>query len=353
MKAGSAGSLFSGAGGMDLGLEAAGLAVRWQAEIDPWASKVLDRHWPEVPNLGDVQGIDGAVLPPVDVLAFGSPCQDLSVAGQRSGLDGKKSHLFFEATRIVREMREATNGQYPAWVVWENVVGALSSSEGRDFGTVLDELADAGALVIEWRVLDARWFGVPQRRRRVFVVAGFSARDDDGPPILADIKGVYRNPSSSGASGQTVTALTATGVGTCGADDNQAQAGHLVPLIESGTSARHGSRFGGEEMSSLVPLAVSENQRGEVNLTPYFRQITTGGGKPGQGYPAALHETPDGLAVRKLTPRECERLMGWPDDHTRWTPEGQEIADVHRYRMCGNGVVAEVAKYVAKQVLAS
>jgi DNA (cytosine-5)-methyltransferase 1 len=136
-----------------------------------------DKHWPAVPKWDDVSTLTGkhilAGAPVIDVVAWGSPCQDLSVAGKRAGLEGGRSNLFHEGIRIIKELRKETNGQYPRISIWENVVGALNSNRGADFGVILDEMAEAGALVIEWTVLDAQYFGVPQRRRRVFVIAIF------------------------------------------------------------------------------------------------------------------------------------------------------------------------------------
>ncbi len=137
-------------------------------------------------------------------------------------------------------------------------------------------------------------------------------------------------------------------------DNAHAEVGWLVPVGPfdhvGSVTAKWSKGTGGpavDEAYNLIPLAVSENQRGELRLTPYSRQITTGGGKPGQGYPAVLTD----MAVRRLTPRECERLMGWPDDHTRWAFDGSEIADSPRYRMCGNGVVAPVAEWIGRRIL--
>src|SRR5262245_52521261 len=155
-------------GGFDLGLAAAGLACRWQVEIDPDAGEVLARHFPDTPRLGDVRDCGAHNLAPVDLICFGSPCQDLSVAGRKVGLDGARSGLFFEAARIIRELR-------PAYALWENVPYALSSNGGRDFGAVLDTLAECGALDIGWRLLDAQYFGLAQRRLRLFVVASFGS----------------------------------------------------------------------------------------------------------------------------------------------------------------------------------
>jgi DNA (cytosine-5)-methyltransferase 1 len=170
------GSLFSGVGGFDLGFDQAGYECKWQAEWDKNCQQTLAHHWPGVPLYGDVREISGKELTPVDVITYGSPCQDLSVAGKRAGIDGGRSSMFFEATRIIKEMRDATAGTFPRITIWENVPGALSSNKGEDFRAVLTALDDIGAVAQWWNVLDAQYFGVPQRRRRVFVISVFDPR---------------------------------------------------------------------------------------------------------------------------------------------------------------------------------
>ncbi len=176
-------SLFSGVGGFDMGLENAGMETVFQCEWDKHANSILYKHWPDVPKWDDVSTLTGkhilAHAPVVDVVAWGSPCQDLSVAGKRAGLEGGRSSLFHEGIRIIKELQEETNGQYPRISIWENVVGALNSNGGADFGVILNEMAEAGAVAVEWSVLDAQYFGIPQRRRRVFVIAIFD-------PLLAN-----------------------------------------------------------------------------------------------------------------------------------------------------------------------
>lgn len=382
-------SLFSGAGGLDLGLEAAGMSIVAQCEIDPHARSVLRRHWPFSPLHDDVTTLDPEEFRGrVDLVAGGSPCQDLSVAGRRGGLDGARSGLFWRQCRIADSVAAP-------WVLWENVAGAFSSNDGADFAAVLWGLTGAlprvpdggwrtaGVVVgpkrtAVWRLLDARWFGVAQRRRRVFVVAG--PRGLCGPEVLLEPEGVRGDSVPSGEAGQVVAALTANGVGAGGGpDDNAGQAGHLIPTHTGTVTANWSKGASNTQVDEghviAVPQAVSENQRGEVLLTPYSRQLTTGGGKPGQGYPCVAvaptqgrelaeqlarelgatlpelsHQDPP-VEVRRLTPREAERLMGWPDDHTRWTDTGQEIADSHRYRMCGNGVVAPAAEWIGRRIL--
>lgn len=216
------GSLFAGAGGMDLGFDAAGWSCAWQVEIDPKCHEVLSRSWPDATRYFDVCDVNGAELEPVDVIGGGSPCTDLSVAGRRAGLEGSESGLWWEMHRLIGEMRDATDGALPRLVVWENVPGALTSNNGADFGVILDSLADLGALAIEWRIVDAQHFGPPQRRRRVFVVAAFDSGTAARFPLLADTTGSGGDSRSSEQARPIVAALTANGVGTCGADDNQA-----------------------------------------------------------------------------------------------------------------------------------
>ena len=158
------GSTFSGVGGFDLGFERAGMSVVWQAEIDEWSRRVLRWHWPDASIFDDVRSVNREAGG-VDLLCGGFPCQDLSVAGKRAGFKGERSSLFFEFARIADELK-------PRWIVLENVAGLLSSSEGRDFGILLATLAELG-YGCAWRVVDARFFGVPQRRRRVFIVGCF------------------------------------------------------------------------------------------------------------------------------------------------------------------------------------
>ena len=134
------GSLFDGSGGFPLAGILAGVEPVWASEIEPFAIRVTTKRLPKMRHYGDVSGISGADLEPVDIITFGSPCQDLSIAGKRSGLDGSRSGLFFEAVRIVKEMREKTHGEKPRFIVWENVPGAFSSNKGEDFKAVLEEV---------------------------------------------------------------------------------------------------------------------------------------------------------------------------------------------------------------------
>ena len=189
------GSLFDGSGGFPLGGLISGIEPLWASEIEPFPIRVTTKRLPFMKHYGDVSKLDGAKLPPVDIITFGSPCQDMSVAGRRAGLDGSRSNLFYEAVRIVKEMRDATNGEKPRYIVWENVPGAFSSNGGEDFKAVLDTIRrvkdpeadtprpakwpNAGCVLaddhsIAWRVFDAQYWGVPQRRKRIYLVADFA-----------------------------------------------------------------------------------------------------------------------------------------------------------------------------------
>ena len=186
------GSLFDGSGGFPLGGLLAGIQPVWASEVEPFPIRVTTKRLPFMKHYGDVSKMHGDEVEPVDIITFGSPCQDMSVAGKRAGLDGSRSNLFYEAVRIVKEMRCSTNGQYPRWLCWENVPGAFSSNGGADFRAVLEAICkvkdeelsvpeckkweSAGEIVgdgfsVAWRVLDAQFWGVPQRRKRIFLIA--------------------------------------------------------------------------------------------------------------------------------------------------------------------------------------
>ena len=188
------GSLFDGSGGFPLGGVLAGIKPIWASEIEPFPVRVTTIRFPNMKHYGDISQMSGAAVEPVDIITFGSPCQDMSVAGKREGLDGNRSSLFYEAIRIIKEMREATNGKYPRYIVWENVPGAFSSNKGEDFRAVLTEICkikdeqvsvpkpskweNAGRIMgdsysVAWRLLDAQYWGVPQRRQRIYLVADF------------------------------------------------------------------------------------------------------------------------------------------------------------------------------------
>ena len=232
------GSLFDGSGGFPLGgLLTGQITPVWSSEIEPFAIRVTTKRLPQVKHYGDVSAISGADLPPVDIITFGSPCQDMSIAGKRDGLDGSRSSLFYEAIRIVKEMRCKTNGEKPRFIVWENVPGAFSSNKGQDFKAVLEAVIgvkepaasvpapekkgwpDADYYVgdgwsVAYRVLDAQWWGVPQRRKRIYLVADFA--DQSAPKVLFESEGVSRYSAEGFRAWQRAAAGAESGTGEAG-----------------------------------------------------------------------------------------------------------------------------------------
>ena len=189
------GSLFDGSAGFPLGGLISGITPVWASEIEPFPIRVTTKRLPQMKHYGDISKMNGGEIPPVDIITFGSPCQDMSVAGKRDGLSGSRSSLFYEAVRIIKEMRCKTDGRYPRFIVWENVPGAFSSNKGEDFRAVLEEVCkikdeyvsvpksskwqSAGKILgdgysVAWRQLDAQFWGVPQRRKRIYLVADFA-----------------------------------------------------------------------------------------------------------------------------------------------------------------------------------
>jgi DNA (cytosine-5)-methyltransferase 1 len=390
------GSLFSGIAGLDRGLEDAGMEIAWQCEIDPKARMILRRHYPDIPCYEDVTTLKGSDVEPVDLLAFGSPCQSLSVSGKREGLNGEKSRLFFEAVRLLDELR-------PQWFLWENVAGLVSSHNGADMATALGILSDIG-YGFSWRLLCASALGVPQRRRRIITVGYLGDNGERAAAVLLEPEGgdwdfesrrkartklasVPKDGAGTSGVREVVAALTATGVGTCGADDNQAQAGHLIPDTVPALTTRCGNTQDDQQVGQLVPVSfhltqdpitseevfpamgagnahgcptmgvgvpVSFSERAEVVESDIAHQLSGPGGKPGY---AAIHL---GLAARRLTERECEKLQGLPlgaDGHA-WTEFGVDdegnlvkIAGTHRYRGIGNAVAVPMAAWVGRRIV--
>ena len=272
-------SLFSGVGGFDLGLENAGMKTIYQCEWDKHANSILERHWPTVPRWGDISTLTAKEIlshgTPPDVVAWGSPCQDLSVAGKRAGLEGERSGLFHEGIRIINELRKETNNEYPRISIWENVAGALSSNRGADFGVILDEMAKAGAMVIEWGLLDAQYFGIPQRRRRIFVAAIFDpATASNCPsPLLPIRESLPRDSKKGKPKRKSATSETSESVGTSGSNEQlltqqsyaessfaQFKEGDVAALKASG-----GVLGGGSETLIVGALTVSDLTRQVTN----------------------------------------------------------------------------------------
>jgi DNA (cytosine-5)-methyltransferase 1 len=459
----TAASLFAGVGGFDLAMHRAGVKVAAAVEIDPACRGVLRRHFPQAKVFNDVTEVTGEQLraagfvPGRGILCFGWPCQGNSVAGRRQGMADPRSGLWRHVVRIVAEAR-------PRWLLGENVPGLLSINGGRDFGTVIRDLDELG-YGVAWRVLDAQFFGVPQRRRRVFLAGCLG--DPAGPvEVLFEPEGGAGNPAESGAAGSDVagtigsraggsrtTDLDGHGayvptVGTLGTSGpgggwrlgaDEAAAGQLVTAATLQGGGRRGHRIdaegaaGGHLIAATLTAgnAVSDGVRppgrraeDDVNLIagafpvalrgraggsqvecgeagdPAFTVRTPGGGssypmvagtlrshpRPGSnsfgavtpadpmafnpqtggskgriGYgdkPTALRANQvtgvqTEAAVRRLTPVECERLQGFPDDWTRCLDDGAVQSDSARYQQCGNAVAVPVVEWVARRIVAA
>ena len=249
------GSLFDGSGGFPLGGLLCGITPVWSSEIEPFAVRVTTKRLPKVKHYGDVSTLSGEKLPPVDIITFGSPCQDMSIAGKRAGLDGSRSNLFYEAIRIVKEMREKTNGKYPRFIVWENVPGAFSSNGGEDFKAVLESVCsvkedkadipryekwpNAGEIVaddysVAWRVFDAQYWGVPQRRKRIYLVADFG--DRCAGKILFEPEGVPGYLKKGVFPWQRAAKDTQNSIGATGATCLNDQGGNRMDVTENVTA---------------------------------------------------------------------------------------------------------------------
>ena len=250
------GSLFDGSGGFPLGGLLAGITPLWASEIEPFPIRVTTKRLPSVKHLGDISTVDGAKVAPVDIITFGSPCTDMSVAGKRAGLDGRQSCLFYQAVRIVKEMRCATDGKYPRFIVWENVPGAFSSNKGEDFKAVLEAVcsvkdesvsvpgppkgkwANAGTVVgdgfsLAWRVLDAQFWGIPQRRKRIYLVADFAG--GSAGKVLFESEGVSGYSAEGFRAWQGAAGGAAEGAGASGGVCLNDQGGQRMDVTDEVT----------------------------------------------------------------------------------------------------------------------
>ena len=370
-------SLFAGVGGFDLGMERAGHECVAQVEWDKNAAGVLKRQWPDVPLFCDVSKVSADDLPDADFITYGFPCQDLSVAGKREGLDGQRSGLFYEATRLIRELRARGCGLRIA--VAENVAGLFSADDGVALARCIRELLDCGACETGWRLLDSQYFGVAQRRKRVFIVSDFGGESVD--EILAVTESLPGHSPPSREAGQGTAGDASKGVGEGGRgyrmtafgkyqDDETASCmksrdyKDVTDIITQGEyqgkpldqsvadtvcskwSKGSGGPAGSETENMITQGADVYNGEltGEtaVTVTSATGDSTASGPKAiswnGDVTPKASEDVSvtlrsqqggEGvgvahlpLTVRRLTPVECERLQGFPDG---WTSEKMEV----------------------------
>ena len=454
------GSLFDGIGGFPYAASFYGIHPLWASEIVPSCVSVTKKFFPDMAHVGDVTRLDGAKLPPVDIITFGSPCQGLSLAGQRRGLADERSGLFLEAIRIIFEMREATHGKYPRFALFENVPGALSSAGGFDYQVVLQSFtkaevpiprsgkwADAGmvrggGVDLAWCVYDAQYFGTAQRRRRLFLVCDFAGKcageilfvpkslrgyfEAGGTPrqgltafaenspdaaggiveVLNDQGGDSMTVERSGISptlrSQThgnlpiVAGMLCMGTGQANAGilDNQSPtltAAHERPLLVhpqiAGTLCASGAGLSrpagmGSELDFCITSAGFRHKAGSASGSVGYQEETaptllanqqssvfvsavdcrnlreteeisgTLQAKTKSGGYSLNYQNPVriGFCVRRLTPLEAERLMGFPDFWTEYGHDGKPISDTKRYSMLGNSVAVPCVAYIMRGI---
>ena len=415
------GSLFSGSGGFELGGKLAGIKSIWASEIEPFPMAVTRKNFPELKHLGDICKVNGNKIEPVDIITFGSNCQNFSQSGDKTGLKGSKSSLFFEAIRIIKEMRAKTNGRYPRYAVFENVRGVLWCSNGEDFRRILNEFCsivrpdivipkpekwnNSGVIMgdgfsIAWRLFDASGWGVPQRRKRIYLVADFAG--NSAVKILFESEGLRWNlikgrepwkgytrcseESTGETGGRRIDALTieshpqdsrvkikednicqtlATNTGT---------GGNNVPLVAVPVDSCYDVRI-------TTNGTCKASSRANIYQTDTSRTIEARVQDPDSNYGgvAIVHKD---YSVRRLTPTECSRLQGFPDgwcdnlglaeiteeDMNFWRKVFNEYAEISgkkaktdsqirkwlsdpyneqaEYRMWGNGVALPNVYYV-------
>lgn len=296
------GSLFDGIGGFPLAAQRSGIKTLWASEINPACIEITKRHFPRMKHLGDITKLHGGEIPPVDIISFGSPCQDLSSAGAQKGIDGERSGLFRDAIRIIYEMRLATNGRYPTFIIWENVNGAFGSNRGKDFRTVLEEITNAripmpdsgrwatagvvrgcrGGASVAWRQLDSQYWGVPQRRKRIYLVGDFRA--DRAPQILFERESLLGYSAKSGKEKKkTAAALIGSIETSCGGDNGQSviDFGRIADriYINADTARAITATDGGGGSATGLYLL----QEGEPLTNPINLQVATRYNKLGEG----------------------------------------------------------------------
>ena len=362
-------SLFSGIEAVTVAWEPLGFECAAVAEILPYQSSILAHHFPYIKNLGDVTKItedDLRSLGNIDVVVFGSPCQDMSIAGKRAGLEAVKddenhsSRLFFEGVRVFKMAQKVCGARF---MLWENVVGALSSQEGKDFGTVLETLVgvkfnndrlvwgNEGVVcgrdgLCEWAVLDSQFFGVPQRRRRVFALLD-SGNWRNRKPILLEADNLRKIAKEDRNKREQNTDKFKNSITECGFTvqtfDRQG-----INLWGSNTVASTISARDWKSATDLIAYSIQGNVLDREHHN----------GPRGKGFNEELsftlnatdhHAVAIGSKVRRLTPVECERLQGFPDN---WTNVGNPIP-AKRYNALGRSMAVPVMRWIGKQLLES
>ena len=310
--------LFSGAGGFSLGFKRAGyeFTEHYFSEVDKHAIANYKHNFPNAKYIGDITTIHGRDFKGIDIITFGSPCQDFSLAGKRQGLTGDRSSLIKEAIRLITDIR-------PSVFVWENVKGAFSSNFGEDFTAILQAFANIGGYRLEWQLLNTSWV-LPQNRERIYLVGHLAERSECGVfPIGEDD---FASRKEKKHQFQTQISGTLKANGNMNAEDT---------YIQVGTYRTHNDDKGFR--------GIKEN----VSPTIPARARTDGSGQPVIRYSYRDNN------IRRLTEIECERLQGFPDDWTKWgcyDGETKEIAKTNRYKLIGNAVTVDIVELIARRI---
>ena len=340
--------LFSGIGGFHLGFQKAGFELEtYFSEIDKYAIDVYKHNFKNSKYVGSITDVQGRNLPKIDVITFGSPCQDFSLAGKRKGMDGKRSSLITEAIRLIKECK-------PRFFIWENVKGTFSSNSSSDFWAIIQAFTNIGGYRLEWQLLNTKWF-LPQNRERIYLV-GYIA-NGSGEQVFPITENNRTINELQGQQANTCTLTTRYEAGGNGSYiierklNAQKIIAHDIPeiaptltkesaderiMIKTNNKKGYETAKKGDSINYAVPT--SKTRRGRV------------GKGVAQTLDTACNQAVLDNKIRRLTPIECERLQGFPDD---WTKNGTElgtISDSQRYKMCGNAVTVNVVKDVAERI---
>jgi len=420
------GSLFSGSGTCELAAVLCGINPVWASEIENFPIQVTTKRFPGMKHLGDIRKINGANIEPVDIITGGTPCQDMSVAGRRKGIQGQKSSLFFEFTRVIKEMRGATSGEYPRFVLWENVTGAFSSNRGHDFRAVLETFAEADIPIpdggkwaksglvelqgrqIAWRTLCASHWGVPQRRKRIFLVCDFGGKC--AGEILFERQSLHGHTAPGYEAWKRITGTSercfdgasefnASGFGEVGAGYRQrgiqtlrARGGDTSNVVIYPEVRAVNQNVGGEIRESDTAYTINTNNNSSGRNAPLVYTVVhpaiagtlcaSGAGlsRPAgqcnetdlcvvQTYTKQRHDEYKALDVascltardyktaadlvcttkriiRRLMPLECAKLQGFPI----WWCSGIPHSDTAEYKLWGNGMALPCVTYIIQKI---
>jgi DNA (cytosine-5)-methyltransferase 1 len=371
--------LFSGIGGFSLGLKKVfDIKHTYYSEIDKYAIDVYKNNFNNITYVKSVTDVRGGELPGIDIITFGSPCQDFSMAGKRKGMDGTRSSLISEAIRLIEECR-------PSFFIWENVKGTFSSNNGADFWAIIQAFTNIGGYRLEWQLLNTKWF-LPQNRERIYLVGCLGK--GSGQQIFPITESSRKINSIQRQQGNTCTLTTRYEAGGNGSyivereldaqeikikTNNKkgyeiAKPGDAINYAYMGVNKARG-RVGKGIAKTLdtgceqAVVGYTRDAKGKVTKRNLKQEANTlhsasgGGGNTDQyileknySYKKVNETIFNGMNIRRLTPIECERLQGFPDNWTKTGKELGEISDSQRYKMCGNAVTVDVVEAVAKNI---